>query len=102
LTPGPTEVNNWVRFFSGKWHLGITHKFHPRSRGFDVYYGLPWSDDMGCVDVKVYNHPQCKTCPWNSSRTVDGGDEPVRECSRDFMHFSNKPTDDVPERFTRW
>jgi len=26
---------------------------------------------MGCVDVKVYNHPQCKTCPWNSSRTVE-------------------------------
>nr|CAB3223243.1 arylsulfatase G-like [Phallusia mammillata] len=47
----------------GKWHLGMSHDFHPSSRGFDYYYGLPYSNDMGCVDVPTYNRPECKECP---------------------------------------
>ena len=30
----------------GKWHLGHLPPYLPTSRGFDSYYGVPWSDDM--------------------------------------------------------
>ena len=31
----------------GKWHLGDQPDFLPTSHGFDEYYGLPYSNDMG-------------------------------------------------------
>jgi arylsulfatase A len=30
----------------GKWHLGSRPEFLPTSRGFDSFYGVPYSDDM--------------------------------------------------------
>jgi arylsulfatase A len=30
----------------GKWHLGHTARFLPTARGFDSYYGIPYSNDM--------------------------------------------------------
>ena len=30
----------------GKWHLGHDWQFLPRQRGFDSYYGVPYSNDM--------------------------------------------------------
>ena len=30
----------------GKWHLGSARQFLPTNRGFDEYYGLPFSHDM--------------------------------------------------------
>ncbi len=31
----------------GKWHLGDQKKFLPTRQGFDMYYGIPYSNDMG-------------------------------------------------------
>jgi arylsulfatase A len=31
----------------GKWHLGDQPPFLPRRQGFDQYFGLPYSNDMG-------------------------------------------------------
>ena len=31
----------------GKWHLGDQPEFLPRQQGFDYYFGLPYSNDMG-------------------------------------------------------
>jgi arylsulfatase A len=31
----------------GKWHLGDQPEFLPRRHGFDYYFGLPYSNDMG-------------------------------------------------------
>jgi len=31
----------------GKWHLGDQPEFLPTRHGFDYYYGLPYSNDMG-------------------------------------------------------
>jgi arylsulfatase len=30
----------------GKWHLGRTASYLPTTRGFDEYYGIPYSNDM--------------------------------------------------------
>jgi arylsulfatase A len=30
----------------GKWHLGHTPAYLPTSRGFDAYFGIPYSNDM--------------------------------------------------------
>jgi len=35
----------------GKWHLGTTPGYHPTYRGFEKYFGLPYSVDMGCTDM---------------------------------------------------
>ncbi len=34
----------------GKWHLGDQPPFLPRRQGFDYYFGLPYSNDMGPVE----------------------------------------------------
>lgn len=31
----------------GKWHLGHKERFLPTNQGFDVYFGIPYSNDMG-------------------------------------------------------
>ncbi|MEE6506917.1 hypothetical protein FKM82_007897 [Ascaphus truei] len=31
--------------------------------GFDYYYGIPYSNDMGCTDTPGYNIPPCPACP---------------------------------------
>jgi arylsulfatase A len=31
----------------GKWHLGDQPEFLPTNQGFDYYYGIPYSNDMG-------------------------------------------------------
>src|SRR5689334_15759657 len=31
----------------GKWHLGDQPEFLPNAQGFDLHFGLPYSNDMG-------------------------------------------------------
>ena len=46
----------------GKWHLGTTPGYSPTYHGFDEWFGLPYSDDMGCVDSTWPNLPVEPTC----------------------------------------
>jgi arylsulfatase A-like enzyme len=39
----------------GKWHLGDQPQFLPTRQGFDYYYGIPYSNDMG--ERKNSNRP---------------------------------------------
>jgi len=36
----------------GKWHLGDQPQFLPTKQGFDYYYGIPYSNDMGARQRK--------------------------------------------------
>lgn len=38
----------------GKWHVGDQAEFLPMQYGFDAYYGLPYSNDMGIQTGKNY------------------------------------------------
>ncbi|XP_042305638.1 arylsulfatase G isoform X3 [Sceloporus undulatus] len=57
----------------GKWHLGHNGPYHPNFRGFDYYFGIPYSHDMGCTDTPGYNLPPCPACPWHSTRGSQSG-----------------------------
>jgi arylsulfatase A-like enzyme len=39
----------------GKWHLGDSAQYLPLNRGFDSFFGLPYSNDMDTKDAKIRN-----------------------------------------------
>ncbi|MCW0219414.1 MAG: sulfatase [Prosthecobacter sp.] len=41
----------------GKWHLGDQPEFLPTAQGFDSYYGLPYSNDMGLASEGSKSNP---------------------------------------------
>lgn len=41
----------------GKWHLGDQPEFLPTRQGFDYYYGLPYSNDMGTTGDGAKSNP---------------------------------------------
>jgi arylsulfatase A len=45
----------------GKWHLGDQPEFLPTRQGFDYFFGLPYSNDMGPVEDGVRNNLGGKT-----------------------------------------
>ena len=38
--------NGYTTACIGKWHLGHQSKFSPLNQGFDIFYGIPFSNDM--------------------------------------------------------
>src|SRR5438874_2861271 len=69
----------------GKWHLGHLAEFLPTRRGFDDYYGLPYSNDMWPQHptskfpdlpliegekIREYNPDQSRLTTWYTERAV--------------------------------
>ncbi|XP_029424270.1 arylsulfatase G isoform X2 [Nannospalax galili] len=47
--------------------------------GFDYYFGIPYSHDMGCTDTPGYNLPPCPACPQGNGPSRS----PERDCYTD-------------------
>ncbi|XP_006833799.1 PREDICTED: arylsulfatase G [Chrysochloris asiatica] len=73
------QQTGYVTGMIGKWHLGHHGLYHPNFRGFDHYFGIPYSNDMGCTDDPGYNHPPCPACPPRSGPLRN----PERACYTD-------------------
>ncbi|MBT7865398.1 MAG: sulfatase, partial [Opitutales bacterium] len=50
----------------GKWHCGDQPEFLPTRHGFDEYFGIPYSNDMG----RQSNRPDCPPLPLLRNETV--------------------------------
>ncbi|XP_077969809.1 arylsulfatase G-like [Styela clava] len=91
------KENGYRTGMIGKWHLGITEKYHPSSRGFDFYYGLPYSNDMGCVDVPTFNRPMCKPCAKTpSNNTSDVNDVVCQDSNTAVPLYKNRDIVEQP------
>lgn len=61
----------------GKWHLGHMERFLPLQRGFDEYFGIPYSNDMESVvylegnNVVDYHPDQRLTTKTYTEKAVD-------------------------------
>ena len=68
----------------GKWHLGHGEKFLPTNRGFDSFYGLPYSNDM-----------MLPWCPWLTEEDklfLYEDDKPVKEVGWDQADLTKNNT----------
>lgn len=53
----------------GKWHLGDQPEFMPTAQGFDHYFGIPYSNDMGPASEGSKSNPG-KPLPKNQKKAV--------------------------------
>ncbi len=51
------QSNGYATKLVGKWHCGDQQEFMPLNHGFDEYFGLPFSNDMGIQTTKEYSRP---------------------------------------------
>jgi len=47
------KKKNYATACIGKWHLGDQPKYLPTRQGFDYYYGIPYSNDMGSRQRRI-------------------------------------------------
>ena len=75
----------------GKWHLGDQDPFLPRKQGFDTYYGIPYSNDMGTKQRRPQPNPPLPL--------LDG--EKVIEAPVDQRTITKRYTDRVIDFMTK-
>jgi arylsulfatase A-like enzyme len=51
------KTRGYATAIYGKWHLGFQPQFLPTRHGFDDYFGLPYSNDMGPKPSNPKNPP---------------------------------------------
>jgi len=78
----------------GKWHLGDQPEFFPSKHGFDEYFGLPYSNDMG-----VQPYPGWRGAKYPPLPVMDG--EKVVEEQPDQAHLTARYVDDCKDFMRR-
>jgi len=76
----------------GKWHLGDQPKFLPTNRGFDYYFGLPYSNDMDGNKNNNFKHPPLPLVI---------GDKPVEVITPEKQDFLEQRYAEVAVKFIR-
>ncbi|HEU5118037.1 MAG TPA: sulfatase [Isosphaeraceae bacterium] len=95
----------------GKWHLGDQPEFLPTRQGFDHYYGIPYSNDMGPPEDGAksnpgHPHPQRKGKGKQSKQTetgITGLDQPPLPLLEDETVIQRVRADDqatITRRYT--
>ena len=51
------KARGYATAIVGKWHLGDQPEYLPTRHGFDSYFGIPFSNDMGKMDRPVTGYP---------------------------------------------
>ncbi len=67
LLPKLLKRRGYATAAFGKWHLGHQPKFMPTRQGFDVFAGIPYSNDNGPLHPSVRGIP---SLPWYENETV--------------------------------
>ena len=83
LLPELLKRKGYATAAFGKWHLGHVTKFMPTRRGFDVFAGLPYSNDNGPLHPSVRGIP---SLPWYEN-------EAVTELDPDQSKFTSRITE---------
>lgn len=71
------KEKNYATGIIGKWHLGHMQQFLPLQRGFDEYFGIPYSNDMESVvymegnEVVDFRVDQHLTTQTYTSKSID-------------------------------
>lgn len=78
------KANGYATAIIGKWHLGHRPEYLPHAQGFDLHFGLPYSNDMGLAEgvkggrpIMFDPRPEYWTVPL--LRNGDVVEQPVRQ-----------------------
>lgn len=83
LLPKLLKMRGYATAAFGKWHLGHQPKFMPTRQGFDVFAGIPYSNDNGPLHPSVRGIP---SLPWYEN-------EAVTELDPDQSKFTSRITE---------
>lgn len=83
----------------GKWHLGDQPEFLPMNHGFDFWYGLPYSNDMG---VRVDDLPLLPLMRnWDVVEKIRGGFENSQEQATLTLKYTDAALQWIDEHQTQ-
>ena len=89
----------------GKWHLGDQPEFLPTRQGFDYYYGIPYSNDMGpAADGVKSNLGKPLPTPRNNAKRDNAQGQPPLPLLRNETVLQRVLPDDqqaIVERYTQ-
>ncbi len=83
LLPKLLKRRGYATAAFGKWHLGHQPKFMPTRQGFDIFAGIPYSNDNGPLHPSVRGIP---SLPWYEN-------EIVTELDPDQSKFTSRLTE---------